>query len=77
MRVFTFSIIKQRFNTFNSFSDELIVLTNNLFLVLISFAKYLQSSCSLFILTIAINKDLLEIAELLLIFYLGFTSSCY
>jgi len=61
MRVFTFSIIKQRFNTFNSFSDELIVLTNNLFLLLISFAKYLQSSCSLFILTIAINKDLLEI----------------
>ncbi len=61
MRLFTFSHIKQRFNAINLLPSELIVLTNNLFLIFISFAKYLQLSCSLFILNVAINKDVLEI----------------
>jgi len=61
MRLFTFSIIKQRFNTFDSLSFELNVLANKLFLIMSSFAKYLQFCCSFFILNLAINKEYLEI----------------
>jgi NADH dehydrogenase (ubiquinone) Fe-S protein 3 len=62
MRLFTFSILKQRFNSFNSLQYELNYLTNHLFLIFYSFAKYLRSSCMLFILNIALNKDLIEIS---------------
>jgi NADH:ubiquinone oxidoreductase subunit C len=60
-RLFRFNPIKLRFNSLNACSLDLHLITNNLFLILITFAKYLQKSCSLFIINIAINTDLLEI----------------
>ncbi len=61
MRLFTFTIKKQRFNSFNSVLPELAYLTNQLFLISYSCAKYLRQSCASFILNLALNKDLLEI----------------
>jgi NADH dehydrogenase (ubiquinone) Fe-S protein 3 len=61
-RLFTFFLLKQRFNSFNSFSEELLDLVNNFYCILMNFAKYLQKSCSLFILQIVLNKELIEIS---------------
>jgi NADH:ubiquinone oxidoreductase subunit C len=61
MRLLHFFLVKQRFNSFDSFFPEHILISNEIYPMLIRKAKYLQYCCSKFLLNIAINRDLLEI----------------